>query len=89
MNISKKDFKKICELQIKMKVAYCYLCGKPIYKVKDYNIEHLMPKSRGGRDDSSNWRISHKTCNAEKGSLTFEEYKLWLELEAKRHGHVK
>lgn len=87
--ISKKDFKKICEMQIKMKVAYCFLCGKPIYKVKEYNIEHAMPTSRGGRNDVSNWRIAHKKCNAEKGALTFEEYKLWLELEAKRHGHVK
>lgn len=87
--ISKRDFKKICEMQIKMKVAYCYLCGGPITKVRDYNIEHLHPTSRGGRNDVSNWRIAHKSCNAEKGALTFEEYKLWLELEAKRHGHIK
>jgi 5-methylcytosine-specific restriction endonuclease McrA len=87
--ITKKDFKKICEMQIKMEIAYCCLCGKPIYKTKDYNIEHIHPTSRGGRNDSSNWRMAHKKCNSEKGALTFEEYKLWLELESKRHGHVK
>lgn len=89
MELSKHEFKKICEMQIKMKVAYCCLCGKPIEKTKDYNIEHLCPVSRGGRNDATNWRISHRACNSRKGALTFEEYKLWLELEAKRHGHQK
>lgn len=89
MSISKAEFKKICEIKIKMDVAYCCLCDKPIYNIKDYNIEHLQPISRGGRNDASNWRMAHKTCNAEKGALTFEEYKLWKQLEAKRHGCVK
>lgn len=85
----RKDFKKICEMQIEMKIAYCCLCGKPIYKIKDYNIEHLQPTSRGGRNDASNWRMAHKTCNHEKGALTYEEYLLWIELERKRNGHTK
>ena len=89
MGVSKKEFKKICELQIETEFAYCYLCGKPIKKIKDYNIDHVHPKSRGGMDAPCNWRPVHKTCNQIKGSLTFEEYKLWLELEAKRHGHIK
>jgi 5-methylcytosine-specific restriction endonuclease McrA len=88
-DISKHEFKKLCEAQIKLQIAYCCLCGKPIYKIKDYNVEHLLPTSRGGRNDPSNWRMAHKTCNSEKGALTFEEYKLWLELESKRHGHSK
>ena len=87
--ISKRDFKKICEMQIQMKIAYCYLCGKPIEKVKDDNIDHVHPRSRGGRDDSTNWKPVHRSCNVDKGSLTFEEYKLFLELKAKRDGHVK
>lgn len=89
MDVSKKQFKKICEMQIKTETAYCCLCGRPIYRVKDYNIEHLCPTSRGGENNISNWRIAHKTCNSKKGALTFEEYKLWLELERKRHGHLK
>lgn len=89
MDVSKKEFKKVCEMQIEMKIAYCYLCGKPILKVKDYNIDHVHPKSRGGLDAPSNWRPVHRLCNQKKGSLTYEEYRLWIELEAKRHGHVK
>jgi 5-methylcytosine-specific restriction endonuclease McrA len=87
--ITKKDFKKICEMQIRTQTAYCCLCGKLIRRVDEYNIEHLQPVSRGGANDVSNWRVAHKTCNSKKGALTFEEYKLWLALEAKRNGHTK
>lgn len=87
--ITKKDFKKICEMQIETQTAYCCLCGKLIRKKNEYNIEHLHPISRGGANDVSNWRISHKVCNSRKGALTLEEYKQWLLLEAKRNGHIK
>lgn len=87
--ISKKDFKKICEMQIETQTAYCCLCGKLIKKKNEYNIEHLYPMSRGGANNVSNWRIAHKTCNSKKGALTFEEYKQWLLLEAKRNGNIK
>lgn len=84
--ISRKQFKKYCEMQIETKTAYCCLCGGLIKKKNEYNIEHLQPLSRNGANDISNWRIAHKKCNSRKGALTFEEYKLWLELERKRNG---
>lgn len=89
MDLSKQQFKRYCEMQIKMETAYCCLCGKPIYKTKEYNIEHLQPVSRGGKNNLGNWGICHKKCNSEKGALTLEEYRLWKELERKRHGLSK
>lgn len=87
--ITRKQFKKICEIQIETQTAYCCLCGKLINKKTEYNIEHLQPLSRNGANNISNWRIAHKTCNSKKGALTFEEYKQWLSLERKRNGHIK
>ena len=87
--MDKKEFKKICEIQIATQTAYCCLCGKLIKKSNEYNIEHLQPISRGGKDNITNWRIAHKTCNSKKGALTFEEWKLWRVLEAKRNGCQK
>ena len=89
MTITKADFKKICEMQIRTKTAYCCLCGKLINKVDEYNIEHLHPRSRGGEDSVENWRVAHKTYNTKKGALTFEEWKQWLALERKRNGITK
>ena len=87
--ITRHQFKQICEMQIETHTAYCCLCGKLIKKKNEYNIEHLQPLSRKGANDISNWRIAHKKCNSQKGALTFEEYKQWLILEAKRNGHIK
>lgn len=87
---TRRQFKKIAEMQIKMKTAYCCICQKPILKISDYNLEHKIPVHRGGeRDNPENWGIAHKKCNSEKGSLTMDEYRLWLALERKRHGNEK
>ena len=58
-------------------------------KEKDFNLDHVMPLSRGGLNDPTNWRPTHKTCNAEKGSLTYEEWLLYQELLKKKYGHIK
>ena len=88
MDISKAEFKKICEMQIKMKVAYCYICGKPIHKIQDYNIDHVFPRSRLGPDSVENWAMVHKNpCNSHKGALSSEEYYLFNVLNRVRTGH--
>ena len=87
MTITKADFKKICEMQIKMKVAYCYICGKPIHKIQDYNIDHIFPRSRLGPDSAENWAMVHKNpCNSHKGALSSEEYYLFNVLNRVRTG---
>lgn len=48
-----------------------------------------MPLSRGGKNDDSNWFAAHSQCNAEKGSLTYDEYKLWKQLNNLRTGQVR
>jgi 5-methylcytosine-specific restriction endonuclease McrA len=87
--LTKKEFKKICEQQIQLKLAYCYLCGKPILKIQDYNIDHKTPSSRGGADAPSNWMPVHRSCNIEKGALTIDEYRQFIYLKAKRDGRIK
>ena len=84
--LTKKQWKTLYREKIKMHACYCYLCGKPIEKEKDFNLEHVCPLSRGGRNDPSNWMPAHKICNSIKGALTFEEYQKWLHLEYIRNG---
>ena len=31
------------------------------------NLEHIVPRSRGGTNDPSNLGVTHPSCNAEKG----------------------
>lgn len=47
----------------------CAYCGK-----KGEEVEHLVPRSRGGSNRISNLVLSCRKCNEKKGSLTLEEF---------------
>lgn len=86
---TKKQWKALYREQIKMGTCYCYLCGKPIETEKEFNLDHSIPLSRGGQNEACNWRPTHRTCNNDKGALTYSEWMLYQELLRKKHGHVK
>ena len=50
------------------KCAYCGKTGVPL------EVEHIIPKSRGGTDRVSNLTIACRACNAKKGDQTAEEF---------------
>ena len=49
----------------------CAYCGKTNIPLE---VEHIIPKSRGGTDRVSNLTISCRKCNLEKGNQTAEEF---------------
>jgi len=49
----------------------CAYCGK---KDVPLEVEHIVPKSRGGGDRVSNLTIACQKCNQEKGNKTAEEF---------------
>ena len=49
----------------------CAYCGKKDVKLE---IEHIIPKSRGGSNRVDNLTISCRKCNVKKGNQTAEEF---------------
>ncbi len=49
----------------------CAYCGK---ENVPFEVEHIIPKSRGGTDRVSNLTIACHECNQEKGNKTAEEF---------------
>ncbi|MGV3557555.1 HNH endonuclease [Larkinella arboricola] len=47
----------------------CQYCGKH----EDLTLDHVMPKSRGGKTNWDNLITACKRCNSQKGDLTPEE----------------
>ena len=49
----------------------CFYCGKT---VSDFEVEHMLPKSRGGSNRIDNLTLSCHNCNQKKDTLTAEEF---------------
>ena len=52
----------------------CCYCGTPEGNGTRFEVEHIVPKSRGGSSRISNLAWSCHECNAEKGNRTAAEY---------------
>ena len=45
----------------------CFICNRPINIDKEaWQIDHIIPKAKGGRDHSDNFAIVHEICNKKK-----------------------
>lgn len=62
---SKTQWKR---LSLYMESNICCLCGEEIKNIDDSNLDHNIPKSKGGSDDLSNLQLTHKFCNSAKGN---------------------
>lgn len=50
----------------------CQYCGKALNSL-DITMDHIIPKSMGGRSSFGNCVSSCKTCNLKKGAMSLEE----------------
>lgn len=54
-------------------VGQCVYCGRDL-TASEITIDHVIPRSRGGRNDKYNTAPACSACNQEKGPLTAAEY---------------
>ena len=52
--------------------AKCAYCGNA--RAERYELDHIVPRSRGGTDRVSNLMVSCHDCNVEKGNRSVEEF---------------
>ena len=75
----KKDVSKIAKRLHSEQKGRCYYCRTPINKY-NYEIDHKIPRSRGGSNDDSNKCMACVSCNKNKNDLTAKEYSAELGL---------
>lgn len=63
----------------------CPYCLREV-PLSETNRDHMIPRSRGGKNEPENIVRCCVECNAEKGSLTPEEYAEWKRLNFIRNG---
>lgn len=49
------------------KKKICKMCGRQVSSYADYEPDHVIPWSKGGRTEVSNGQVTHATCNRFKG----------------------
>jgi 5-methylcytosine-specific restriction endonuclease McrA len=55
----------------------CPCCWKLMPAISEAEADHVIPVSRGGRDDIANIMLVHSQCNREKHNKTLEEHWEW------------
>lgn len=55
----------------------CALCGGRFNSIREATLDHIVPRSAGGRTREFNTRLAHKKCNSARG-CTPENYPGWL-----------
>lgn len=53
----------------------CAICGK--WLGPRYEMDHIIPVSRGGSGDPSNLQWVHPACNRSKGDKVFVPHQIW------------
>jgi hypothetical protein len=53
---------------------YCHYCGNEL-EISDIHIDHVFPRSLGGRTHPDNLVVSCKSCNWKKGAKTDWKYR--------------
>lgn len=59
----------------------CAYCGRETAHRGPWRMtkDHILPVSRGGSDAIDNLCVACKQCNSNKGTLTGDEYRHWLD----------
>ena len=71
--VSAKTLKRM-QAMLKKQCGKCPLCTGFIYDLNQANIDHIIPKSRGGTNTLKNMQLAHKSCNHRRGNqLTIED----------------
>lgn len=47
----------------------CGICNKEIRTFNEYDLDHIVPHSRGGKTNLNNAQVTHLSCNRAKGNV--------------------
>lgn len=45
----------------------CFICERPVdLNLQEWEIDHVVPRAKGGKDEKNNFALVHKSCNRSK-----------------------
>ena len=79
--------KEIKELLYKQQNCCCNACGTE-FRIVDLEIDHIIPKAKGGGDYLENFQLLCGKCNRMKGDRTMEYLRMKLKKRAEKRGEI-
>ncbi len=65
--LSKEEYANLTQELHRIQNGRCFICGQEIdLDVQTTNIDHIIPLASRGRDDKSNFALTHEVCNKAK-----------------------
>lgn len=66
-SLSKDEYENLKKNLADIQSNKCYICQKEIdLQIQETDIDHIVPLSNRGKDDKSNFAITHASCNRSK-----------------------
>lgn len=62
------DLRRFFKVSLWDRSRTCAGCLKPIETFDDASLDHIIPRSKGGRTRLCNLQLMHKNCNSRKSS---------------------
>lgn len=68
----------------------CYVCGKiyDTWDIRKINFDHVLPRSRGGKNNKENIKPICRKCNHSKNNMTIPELIEWCRLVISREQEI-
>lgn len=86
--INGEDRKKLKERIIRRDNMVCYICDSKIPLEENPTIDHVVPKSSGGRDIMDNLKCCCKLCNDDKSDMRLGDYVKHMRKNPGKYPHM-
>lgn len=81
-NLNSEEYKALSKKLYDIQNHRCFICGDEIdLDLHQTNIDHIKPLANGGKDDVSNFAITHEHCNKSKKDADLVIARRLLQLE--------
>lgn len=81
-SLSKEEYEKLKEELAKIQSSKCYICQEDIdLELQETDVDHIIPLANRGKDDRSNFALTHASCNRSKNDANLNIARILYKLK--------
>ena len=81
-SLSKEDYENLKKELASIQSCKCYICQKDIdLEIQETDVDHIVPLANKGKDDKSNFALTHASCNRSKSDANLNIARILYKLK--------